>query len=244
MKTERPVALVTGGGRRLGRQIALSLGENGFDVVVNYNQSKTGAESVVSILSNKGVRAKAYQADFHEVKAIQRMVTSVIKDFYRVDVLVNSSATFPTSSLSSITQKVWDDTFNVNLRGMFFCTQAVANQMQKQKSGKIINIASIGGIQSWTKHIPYNVSKAGVIMLTRCLAKALAPNILVNAIAPGTIIIDGEESDAIQHIDTKKIPLHRYGSPKDITEMVIFLATRGDYITGQVFPIDGGRSIQ
>jgi 3-oxoacyl-[acyl-carrier protein] reductase len=244
MKSRRPLALVTGGGRRLGRQIALALGRNGFNVVVNYNTSKVGAKSVVQALTKEGVQAMAIKADLRNIAAIKQMVSTAIKKFGGIDVLVNNSAVFPTISLTHITEKIWDDTLNVNLRGMFFCSQIVSQQMLRQKRGRIINIASIGGIQSWINHIPYNVSKAGVIMLTRCLAKALAPDILVNAIAPGTIMIDGEESKDIEHIDRKKIPLQRYGTPNDITEMVVFLATKGAYITGQVFSIDGGRSIQ
>lgn len=244
MKRQRPVALVTGGGKRLGKEIALALGEHGFDVVVNYNQSKLGAQKVVETLKHKGVHAIALKANLNDVYAIRRMVYSAVKEFNRIDLLVNNAAIFPTIALKDVTPRIWDETLNVNLRGMFFCCQAVSKQMIKQKYGRIINIASIGGIQSWTTHIPYNVSKAGVIMLTRCLAKALAPDIRVNAIAPGTILIEDEESNNIEHIDRKKIPLQRYGIPKDITDMVLFLATKGDYITGQTFFIDGGRSVQ
>jgi NAD(P)-dependent dehydrogenase (short-subunit alcohol dehydrogenase family) len=116
--------------------------------------------------------------------------------------------------------------------------------MLKQKKGKIINIASLGGIQAWSKHLPYSVSKAGVIMLTKCIAKELAPVITVNAIAPGTIIFEGEEDPAIKHISTETIPLKRYGKSSDITDAIIYLAVGAEYITGQVIVVDGGRSIQ
>jgi len=115
--------------------------------------------------------------------------------------------------------------------------------MVKQGYGRIINIASIGGIQAWPNHIPYSVSKSGVVNLTRCFARALAPAVMVNSIAPGTIIIEGEEDPSVQHLPVERIPLQRYGTPSDIIPVLLFLATSASYITGQLFPVDGGRSI-
>ena len=244
MKTKNRVAIVTGGGHRLGRQIALALGRNGFSVVVNYHSSKEGATSTVKELKKMGVTAISIEADISKSREVNRMVSKTISTFHKVDLLVNNSAIFIHSPLAETSEKIWNNTININLKGIFLCSQAVSKYMLKQKKGKIINIASLGGIQAWTQHVPYSVSKAGVIMLTKVLAKSLAPNILVNAIAPGTIEIAGEEDPASVKLPTKQIPLKRYGKPTDITDMMVFLATKAEYITGQVFVIDGGRSIQ
>ncbi len=238
-----PVALVTGAGRRLGRQIALALANNGFDVVVNYSHSRKEALSVVKNIQTLGQRSIAIQADISKRTRVNAMVTKVIASFGRIDVLVNNAAVFATGSLESTTEELWDKSLDINLKGAFLCAQAVSKYMIKQKEGRIINIASIGGIQAWKEHLPYNVSKAGVIMLTRVLAKNLAPHITVNAIAPGTIIMEGEEDATISHVSTKIVPLGRYGNPDDITSTVLFLVKHASYITGQVIAVDGGRTI-
>jgi NAD(P)-dependent dehydrogenase (short-subunit alcohol dehydrogenase family) len=141
------------------------------------------------------------------------------------------------------TERLWDEALDTNLKGMFFCSQAAAKAMLKQgRGGSIVNIASVGGLQAWSGYLPYSVSKAGVIMLTRLLARGLAPSIRVNAIAPGTILLE-HEPRGVSRIPMRRIPLRRYGKAGDITELVVFLATRAGYVTGQVFAADGGRSI-
>lgn len=234
---------MTGAGRRLGRQIAVALGKNGFTVVVNYNKSRRGAEQTVKIIVGSGGTAIAIRADVSRRSAVEKMVDKTVSHFGRIDLLVNNAAIFLDASLDTITEDVWDHTMNINLKGVFFCSQIVAPLMLKQRSGKIINIASLGGLQAWSKHIPYSVSKAGVIMLTRCLARALSPDISVNAIAPGTIIMKGEEDSSLEHLPIAKIPLKKFGRPSDITSLVLYLATTATYITGQIIPVDGGRSI-
>jgi NAD(P)-dependent dehydrogenase (short-subunit alcohol dehydrogenase family) len=239
----RPVALVTGAGRRLGRQIALDLGANSFDIIVNYNKSARKAADTVKLLRAGGAAAQAIQADISKRGEVARMVRKAIELFGGIDLLVNNSAVFLESPLEKTTDRIWDTTLDINLKGTFLCSQAVAHEMLKRKGGRIVNIASLGGIQAWAKHLPYSVSKAGVIMLTRCLAKALAPRILVNAIAPGTIFMGSEEDPNQKHVPPATIPLKRYGSPSDVADLVVFLS-RASYITGQVFVVDGGRSIQ
>ena len=238
------VAIVTGAGKRLGRRIALEIGGNGFDVVVNYFRSKAGALDTVEKIRATGQRAFAFRADISRGEDVTALVGETISRFGRIDLLVNNSAVFIDSPLGKVTNDIWDKTLDINLKGTFLCCQAVAPLMLRRKQGRIINIASLGGIQAWKEHIPYSISKAGVIMLTRCLAKSLAPHILVNAVAPGTIILEGEENMETQHVPAKGIPLKKYGKPSDITELVLFLATTAKYITGQVFVVDGGRSIQ
>jgi NAD(P)-dependent dehydrogenase (short-subunit alcohol dehydrogenase family) len=237
------VALVTGGARRLGRQIALALASEGYDIVISYNRSALKAKRTVKEIRDRGVKVMAIKADISQKKDIDRLFKVTLKAFGRIDLLVNNAATYISSPLPKTTEKIWDTTIDTNLKGTFFCAQAVAATMVKQKTGKIINIASLGGVQAWKEHIPYSVSKAGVIMLTRILAKSLAPNIQVNAIAPGTIIIEGEENPAIRHIPKKSILLQRYGQSSDITSLLIYLATTADYITGQTFIVDGGRNL-
>ena len=240
---DRPVALVTGAGRRLGRQIALDLGANSFDLIVNFNKSARGAAETVELLRKGGASAHAIRADISKRGEVTLMVQKAMEIFGRIDLLVNNSAVFIHSPLQNTTDRTWDRTIDINLKGTFLCSQVVAPEMLKRKGGRIVNIASLGGIQAWAQHLPYSVSKAGVIMLTRCLAKALAPEILVNAIAPGTIFMGAEEDPGQEHVPISTIPLKEYGKPSDVTDLVVFLS-RASYITGQVFVVDGGRSIQ
>ncbi len=238
----RPVAVVTGAGIRLGRAIALALHREGYAVVVHFNRSRKGALDVVKSITTDGGVAVHVQSDIRTVAGAKAIVSAAIRSFGRIDLLVNNAAVFRESSIFSTTGKSWDDALDTNLKGMFFCSQAAAKSMKEKGRGIIINIASVGGLQAWSGYLPYSVSKAGVVMLTKCLAKGLAPAIRVNAIAPGTIIIKGEET-GIRHIPKRRIPLRKYGSPKDITDLVVFLAQQSGYVTGQVFTADGGRSI-
>jgi 3-oxoacyl-[acyl-carrier protein] reductase len=241
--SDRPVAIVTGAGKRLGRHIAIALGENGYSVVVNYHSSKAGAIQTVNAIKKMGSDAIALRSDVSKRKEVVRLVRQSLSKFGRIDLLVNNAAVFIDSPLNSTTDMIWNDTLDINLKGTFLCCQIVSRQMLKQKSGRIINIASLGGIQAWAEHVPYSISKAGVIMLTKILAKTLAPDICVNAIAPGTILMKREKS-TIRHLPQRKIPLKKFGTPLDISSLVIYLATTASYITGQIFSVDGGRSIQ
>lgn len=243
MRTKRKVAIVTGSGRRLGRQIAISLAKKGYNLILNYHHSALEAKDTAKIIRTYGVRAVPIRADISKKIEVQRMINRTIREFGQIDLLVNNTSIFLESSLLTTTEKKWDATIDINLKGTFLCSQAVAPYMLKQKKGRIINIASLGGLQPWKEHLPYSISKAGVIMLTKILAGTLAPDIHVNAIAPGTIYLDGEEKSGVKHIPVESIPLKRYGNSKDITDMIIFLSTTSRYITGQIIPIDGGRSI-
>ena len=237
------VAIVTGAGKRLGRQIAIGLAKNGFVVVVNFFHSKSGASKTCSLISDIGGEAFPYRADVTNRQQVLAMVKKVYSSYGTIDLLVNNSAIFVEQKFTSISEKIWDTTLDINLKSVFLCSQTVAPYMLKRSHGRIINIASVGGIQAWQNHIPYSVSKAGVIMLTKCMAKALSPHVMVNTIAPGTIIIPGEEDPKQKHIQISRIPLQRYGQPDDITAAVNFLATTSSYMTGQILAIDGGRSI-
>ncbi len=247
MKKERsslsapPVALVTGGARRLGRHIAIRLAREGFRVAVTYNLSSP--QRVLQEIEMMGSSHYAVKVNNRNTARIAAAVGDIASHFGRIDVLVNNAGLFFDAQWDAFDEDAWDALLQTNLKGPTFYMQAVAKVMLAQRKGKIINIASLGGLQPWSRHIPYSVSKAGLIMSTRCFARALAPHVTVNAIAPGTIIMKDEEDPDVKHIPLKKIPLQRYGSPEDITDLAVFLATKGDYITGQVITVDGGRSI-
>lgn len=238
----RKVALITGGGRRLGRRAALALAEDGWDIVINYSHSAREATVTKKEIAKLDIEAIAIRADIRYSKQVDRMFMAAVKHFGRLDLLVNNAAIFPPpAKFAEISDSMWENVISTNLTGQFYCARAAAKIMA-QHGGKIVNFASLGGLQAWPHHISYSVAKAGVIMLTKSLSKALAPKITVNAIAPGTILIPGEESESIRHIEEEKIPLKRYGRADDITAAIIYLA-HADYVTGQVIAVNGGRAV-
>jgi NAD(P)-dependent dehydrogenase (short-subunit alcohol dehydrogenase family) len=237
------VALVTGAGRRIGREIALTLARAGANVVVNYNQSRKEALATVRDIQALGVESIALRANVANPIQVRAMFRAVQKRFNRLDILVNNAGIFFPVQWQDLSEKDWDRILGINLKGPFFCAQTAAKIMQRQKRGTIINISSLGGIQAWPKFMHYCSSKAGLIMLTRCLAKALAPNISVNSVAPGTILFPGEKRGLEMEGIIRATPLKKAGRPEDIAEMVLYLATHSQFITGQVFVVDGGKSI-
>ena len=245
------VALITGGAKRIGRSIALRLAAEGAAVVINYATSKSDAEALVDEiergskarqLEGTGAaahRAIAVQADVSRRADVQRLFGAIEKQFGRLDILVNNAGTFFSAKFEELTDEQWDRVLNINLKSQFLCAQAAAPMMKRQGRGRIINISSLGGLLPWPAYTHYCVSKAGVIMLTRCLARALAPEILVNSIAPGTIQFPGEPPDE-DYI--KRVPLHRTGRGEDIADAVAYLV-KADFVTGQVLAVDGGRTL-
>ena len=240
---EKQVALVTGAARRIGRVTALTLARAGADVVVNYLSSRAEALRTVREIEALGVRAMAVRADVSRPAQVKAMFRAVEKKFGRLDILVNNAAVFYRRTWDELREEDWDRVLGTNLKGTFFCAQAAARLMQKQKRGRIINISSLGGLEAWPSYTHYCASKAGVIAVTRCLARALAPRILVNSVAPGSIQLPDEDPNSWSENVLKTTPLQRAGRAEDIAEMVLFLATSGEFITGQVFPVDGGKSI-
>jgi len=234
---EGQVALVTGAGKRIGRSIALRLAEEGAAVAVNYATSRSDAEAVAGEIAAGGSRALAIQADVTKRPEVQKMFAAVEKEFGRLDILVNNAGAFFAAKFEELTDEQWNGILDINLKSQFLCAQAAAPIMKRQGRGRIINISSLGGMLPWPSYTHYCVSKAGSIMLTRCLARALAPEILVNSIAPGTIQFPGEAPDE-EYI--RRVPLHRTGTGDDIAEAVVYLAT-ADFVTGQVLAVDGGR---
>jgi pteridine reductase len=234
------VALVTGSGKRLGRAAAIGLAERGADVVIHYRSSEAEAREAVAEIEKLGRRGVALRADLAQISELPQLFQKVQDNFGRLDILVNSAANFLQTEFASTTEKVWDASLDTNLKAVFFCCQAAA-PLLKKSNGAIINFADIGGILGWPGFIPHSISKAGIIMLTRCLAKELAPEVRVNAIAPGTITMPGDlpelEADFV-----KLAPLHRSGRPSDIVAAVSYLASAG-FVTGQVLVVDGGRTL-
>jgi NAD(P)-dependent dehydrogenase (short-subunit alcohol dehydrogenase family) len=233
------VALITGGSKRIGRSIALRLAADGADIIINYDSSKSEADSLVSELKDQGRRALAVQADVSRRADVQKLFTATENEFGRLDILVNNAGMFFAAKFAELTEELWDHIMNVNLKSQFLCAQSAAPIMKRQGRGRIINLSSLGGLLPWPGYTHYCVSKAGSIMLTRCLARALGPEILVNSIAPGTIQFPGEppDEDYIRHV-----PLHRTGTGEDIAEAVAYL-TKADFVTGQILVVDGGRSL-
>ncbi|PYT99615.1 MAG: short-chain dehydrogenase [Acidobacteria bacterium] len=234
------VALVTGAAKRLGRAVALRLAEEGADLVVHYRSSQGEAQDVVKKIEKLGRRASAIAADLSSVAEIKRLFDEAGKRFGRLDILVNSAANFLPANMVSTTEEIWDSALDTNLRAPFFCAQAAAPWLRRTQ-GVIINFADSSGLLGWPGYIPHSVSKAGVIMLTKVLAKALAPEVRVNAIVPGTITMEGDpqewEADFV-----KLAPLRRTGKPNDIADAVSYLI-RAEFMTGHVLVLDGGRSL-
>ncbi|HLY61917.1 MAG TPA: SDR family oxidoreductase [Terriglobia bacterium] len=246
MKTKplaNQVALVTGSGRRIGRVIALTLARAGANVVVNYNQSRREALATVREIERLGVESMAVRANVAKPAEVSAMFRAAQKRFKRLDILVNNAGIFFPMRWDELREKDWDRILGVNLKGPFFCAQAAARIMERQGRGSIIIISSLGGLQAWPQYMHYCSSKAGLIMLTRCLAKALAPNISVNSVAPGTILFPGENRGPEMEKIIRATPLKKAGRPDDIAEMVLYLATHYGFITGQIFVVDGGKSI-
>jgi len=235
------VALVTGAAKRIGRGVALRLAEEGADVIVNYRHSKDAAQEVVAQIKVKGRRAAAIQGDVAKRAEVAAMFAAIERDFGRLDILVNNAAIFFSAKFDELTDEQWDGILDANLKSQFLCSQAAAPLLKHSGSGRIINFASLGGLLAWPAYTHYCVSKAGVIMLTRCLARALAPEITVNAIAPGTISFPGDAPELAEDF-IRRAPLGRTGTPQDIEDAVIFLA-QSSFLTGQVLVVDGGRSL-
>ena len=235
------VALVTGAAKRIGRSVALRLASEGADVVVNYRTSKSEAAEVVAQITAKGRRAVAIQADVAKRLDVLSMIAAVEKEFGRLDILVNNVGMFFPAKFEELTEEQWDRILNTNLKSQFLCCQAATPMLRRSGQGRIVNFASLGGLLAWPAYTHYCVSKAGVIMLTRCLARALAPEITVNAIAPGTISFAGDAPELAEDF-IRRAPLQRTGTAKDIDDAVVFLA-QSAFVTGQVIVIDGGRSL-
>jgi NAD(P)-dependent dehydrogenase (short-subunit alcohol dehydrogenase family) len=235
------VALVTGAAKRIGQSLALRFAAEGADVVVNYRGSKSEADEVVAQIVAMGRRAVALQADVAKRPEVLAMFAAVEKEFGRLDILVNNAGMFFPAKFEDLTEEQWDRILDTNLKSQYLCSQAAAPMLRRSGHGRIINFASLGGLLAWPNYTHYCVSKAGVIMLTRCLARALAPEITVNAIAPGTISFPGDAPEIGEDF-IRRAPLQRTGTAKDIDDAVLYLV-QSSFVTGQIIVVDGGRTL-
>ena len=243
MRLEGAAALVTGAGTRIGQAIAIGLAQSGCNVAVHYHGSTGGAEETAGAIKGAGRRAELLPADLSDAAAARGLADRAARVFKRLDVVVNSSGIMVRQPVEDVTPESWDATLDLNLRAMFFVSQGAISHLRPAK-GKIVNMADIAGMEPWPSYVPHCVSKAGVVMLTKALARALAPDIAVNAIAPGAVLLpEGWDAEAREHI-RETTPLERLGSPADIVAAVRFLLSGTDYVTGTVLVVDGGRLIR
>jgi NAD(P)-dependent dehydrogenase (short-subunit alcohol dehydrogenase family) len=230
-------ALVTGAAKRIGRSLALALAEEGADVAITYRSSQREAQDTVAAITKFGGRAMGVYCDLGDPECVRDAVSATIRELGKIDLLVNNAGMFETLPLESITLEQWDAMLNTNTRGPFLTAQAAHAEL-KQRQGRIVNIGSLGGLHPWATHGHYCVSKAAVHMLTKTMAKAWAPEISVNCVAPG-MIVNGEVDPAYEHF-AEKTPMGRNGTPEDVSAAVLFFATGPRFITGQVLSVDGG----
>ena len=230
------VVLVTGAARRIGRGIALRLAEEGARVAIHFNRSETEARRTAEECGGAAI----VRANLESVAEIGRMFAQVEERFGRLDGLVNNAARFTRFDPLEITERDWDFIHSVNLKAVFFCCQNAARLMKRTGGGRIVNISSLGGIRPWAEHAHYCASKAGVIMLTRALAKAFAPEITVNSVAPG--VIPFEDIDERRKRMMEATPAGRGGTPAEVADAVVYFLKASNFITGQTLAVDGGLS--
>ncbi|MBS1853454.1 MAG: SDR family oxidoreductase [Acidobacteria bacterium] len=235
-------ALITGGAKRLGRASALALAEAGADIAITFRNSAREARETLVDISALGVRAVALGCDVTEEKSVKEAVREAVKELGGLDILVNNAANYETVEFEEITVKQWDAIFASNARSPFLVSRAALKHL-RQRKGKIINMGSLGGILPWTTHAHYCSSKAAAHMLTRVMAKALAPEIAVNAVAPGMIDLGEKAAKPFFRRMAKQTPMKRNGTGEEIAAAVRFFATAPHFITGQILVVDGGLSL-
>ena len=240
------VALVTGGAQRIGAQLCWALHQAGYDIALHYRNSADAASALAAELN--GLRdgsVTCFQAALGDRSPAEELAAEVIDQFGRVDLLVNNASSFYPTPIGSVGEEDWDTIIGSNLKGPFFLSQALADTL-KQNRGNIINMIDIHGERPLADHSLYSTAKAGLAMLTRSLARELAPDVRVNGIAPGVILwpkSDDPEDDERRQRQLKRVPLGSKGDPQDIAEAVLFLVDRAPYVTGQIIAVDGGRSL-
>ena len=231
--------LVTGAAKRLGRAIALSAGQNGANVAITYRESAREARAVVEELAQRDINALAVRCDVTDEKSVREMVREVAGELGGIDVLVNNAANYETVKFDQLTVAQWDAMFASNTRGPFLVSREALPHLRKRR-GRIVNMGSLGGLRPWATHAHYCSSKAAVHMLTKVMAKALAPEIAVNAVAPGMIELGEKSAAAFMKKMAKQTPMRRNGTAEDIAVAVMFFAAAPHFITGQVLTVDGG----
>jgi NAD(P)-dependent dehydrogenase (short-subunit alcohol dehydrogenase family) len=236
-------ALVTGGAVRVGRAISRALAAHGARVVVHFNSSGSAAEELVGEIRAAGGEAAAVGADLSSVHGVRKLIDAAEQPFGPIDVLINNASIFPPERLAEVDEDLWESTIAINLRAPFFLTQRLGGGMKSRGGGVIINLADLAGIQAWTGYAAHSISKAGLIHLTRIAARALAPEVRISAIAPGTVLPPEDLSeDEIQSL-AARAPLQRNGGPEDVVQAVLYLIG-AEFVTGEVMVVDGGRMLR
>lgn len=236
------VALVTGGGRRLGRALAEALGRGGARVAVHYGSSARGAEETVQAIRAAGSEAESFRADLTSAATAAPLIAQTIAHFGGLDILVNSAAVMERTPIGSVTAEQWDAMFALNLRAPFLLSQAAAPALRK-RGGVIVNMADLAAYETWPGFIPHSITKAGIVQMTRALARVLAPAVRVNAIAPGAVLLpDDWDETSGEHL-AQTTPLRRLGSPDDVVGALLYLIG-ADYVTGETIIVDGGRHVR
>lgn len=230
--------LVTGGARRIGKAIALCLAQAGAKVAVTYRNSEAEAAETVGAIHSYGGNALAIKCDVRSEASVRLAVAAVVAGFGRLDILINNAAIFESASLENISMEQWDAVFETNTRGPFLVAREALTHLRAAQ-GRIVNIGSLGGIHAWAGHAHYCASKAALHMMTQAMAKAFAPDVSVNCVAPGWIELDGDtEMQALRF--ASKTPMQRNGSADDVAQAALFFATGPRFITGQILVVDGG----
>lgn len=243
MRLEGAGALVTGAGRRIGQAIAVGLAQSGCDVAVHYHGSMQGAEETATAIRAAGRRAELIRGDLRDPVAARGLADQAARSLKRLDVVVNSAAIMVRQSVEDVTPESWDETLDLNLRAAFFVSQGAIPHLRRAR-GKIVNIADLAGLEPWPAYATHCISKAGVVMLTKALARALAPDIAVNAVAPGAVLLPDDWDEATGAHIRETTPLKRLGAPADVVAAVRFLLSGTDYVTGTILVVDGGRLIR
>jgi 3-oxoacyl-[acyl-carrier protein] reductase/pteridine reductase len=231
-------ALVTGGARRVGRGIALALAEAGADVAITFRNSSADAAETASEIESLGRRALAIECDVRSEASVRAAVAAAVGCFGRLDLLINNAAIFESAPLDSLTLDQWDAVFETNARGPFLVAREALPHLRAAE-GRIVNIGSLGGIHAWANHAHYCASKAALHSLTQAMAKAFAPEVSVNCVAPGWIALEENDPSQAAHF-ARKTPMRRNGSVDDVAQAVLFFATGPHFVTGQVLAVDGG----
>lgn len=237
------MALVTGGARRIGREIALALAAAGADVAITFLRSKREARQTEEEIRRQGVRALALPCDVRKQSDVRQAVNKVVAEFGGLDLLINNAATYETVEFEKITVRQWDEMFATNARGPFLMSQAALKALRNRR-GRIIQLGSLGGLRPWATHAHYCASKAALTMLTQVMAKALAPEVAVNCVAPGMIDLgDRHDSAFLRHV-AGKTPMQRNGTAGEVVRAVMFFAAAPQFITGQIMAVDGGLGLE
>ena len=242
MTLDGRIVLVTGAGRRVGRAIAVALGTRGMRVVVHYNGSSDGAQATARMITGAGGTASVVQADLRIVSECERLVDDVVKEHGGLFALVNSAAIMRRTPVGEVIAEEWDEMHALNVRAPFFLTQRAAPAL-RAANGAVVNIADLAAFETWPAYVPHGMTKAAIVQMTRGLAHALAPEVRVNAVAPGVVLLPEGWSDADAEHLRSTTPLQRIGSPDDVAQAVVYLL-EAEYVTGEVIRVDGGRHIR